>query len=168
MRSGFKSWLVGVMAWAVITCLALPSSATAGDLVTAPFYPPVAGPGYTVVQRPVYNVPVVPYQSSYGYHQANYGPVIAGPVVVQRPVIVRRPVVVYRTPVSVMPTPVVTYYAPPTAFAAPAPYYVGRPAYVGRPVYVGRPAYVGRSIYWSPKVYVQGQPVRNLLRAVTP
>jgi hypothetical protein len=55
------------------------------------------------------------------------------------------------------------YYAPPVYSAYyPAPYVVARPAYLPQAVYYGAP-YVVR-----PKVYVYGQPVRNVIRAVTP
>ncbi len=152
MRHGFTSSLsrvslAALVALAATTCGVLSSSAAAGELVSAPFYPPAVA-GYTVVQRPVYNAPVAGYQANYGY-RTNYG------------VVVQRPVVGYRPPVAVMPAPVVTYYAPPMAVATPTPYYVARPV-------VAAPMYVGQSIYLSPKVYVQGQPIRNLIRAVTP
>lgn len=78
------------------------------------------------------------------------------PVVTPAPALVPAagPTVVYR------PAPVVTYYAPaPTVVYSPVPTVV---APVPAPVYVGRPAVI-RS-----KVYYRGQPVRNLLRAVTP
>jgi hypothetical protein len=70
-------------------------------------------------------------------------------------------------------TPQVTYYAPAapsytTYYAAPAvqpytTYYA--PAVQPTVVYYGAP---GRSIYGTPRVYMPGQPVRNVLRAVTP
>lgn len=67
-------------------------------------------------------------------------------------------------------SPVTPYgvYGPPVPYAAyyaPAPVMVYRPypAYVPAPVYYGPGAVVVR-----PKVYVRGQPVRNVLRAVTP
>jgi hypothetical protein len=77
--------------------------------------------------------------------------------------------VTYYSPV----TPQVTYYAPPaptytTYYASPAvqPYatYYG-PAMQPTVVYYGVP---GRSIFGAPTVYMPGQPVRNVLRAVTP
>ena len=83
------------------------------------------------------------------------------------------------------PVPVATYYAAPavtvspvvtTAYYAPAPYYVAAPVatpyYVAAPVVAPYPAlapvYYGRAVIVRPKVYVVGQPVRNVLRAVTP
>ena len=88
------------------------------------------------------------------------------------------------------PAPVAAYYAPApvlsygpvvtTAYYAPAPYYVASPVvtpyYVASPVAVApvavgpvavAPVY-GRPVIVRPKVYVVGQPVRNVLRAVTP
>ena len=83
------------------------------------------------------------------------------------------------------PVPVAAYYAPPpvvsygpvvaTSYYAPAPYYVPSPVmtpyYVASPLPVGPvvvgPAYA-RPVVVHPKIYVPGQPVRNVLRAVTP
>jgi hypothetical protein len=65
-------------------------------------------------------------------------------------------------------TPPVTNYPPVSCIShyAPAPqvaYYtpVAQPAVA----YYGKP---GRSIYGTPKVYVPGEPIRNILRAITP
>ncbi len=94
----------------------------------------------------------------------------------------------YSTYMSVGPMPVVTYYAPApmvssgpvatTSYYAPAPYYAAAPVpyYVASPVaapyYAAAPlafapAY-GRPVVVYPKIYVPGQPVRNVLRAITP
>jgi len=89
----------------------------------------------------------------------------------------------------VAPAPVVSYYPPApavtygpvvaTSYYAPAPYYAAAPApyivaspvaapyYVASPVAVG-PLYYGRPVIVRPKVYYPGQPVRNVIRAVTP
>jgi hypothetical protein len=77
--------------------------------------------------------------------------------------------VTYYAPV----TPRVTYYAPAapaygTYYAAPvvqpyATYYA--PVVQPTVVYYGA---VGTSIYGTPRLYLPGQPVRNVLRAVTP
>ncbi len=77
--------------------------------------------------------------------------------------------VTYYAPV----TPQVTYYAPAapsytTYYAAPAvqpyaTYYA--PAVQPTAVYYGVP---GRSIYGTPRVYMPGQPVRNVWRAIVP
>jgi len=63
------------------------------------------------------------------------------------------PVTTYYTPYSTYYTPYTTYYTPYTAYApvAPAPYVT-----------------YGASMYGTPKVYVRGEPVRNVLRAFTP
>ncbi len=86
----------------------------------------------------------------------------------------------YVTFMPVGPMPVATYYAPApvvsygpvvsTSYYAPAPYYVAAPVvtpyYAASPVAVA-PVY-GRAVIVRPKVYVVGQPIRNVLRAVTP
>ncbi len=78
------------------------------------------------------------------------------------------------------PVPVATYYAPApvvsyspvvtASYYAPAPYYVAAPvvapAYYAGPVAVA-PVY-GRPVIVRPKYYYPWQPVRNVLRAVTP
>jgi hypothetical protein len=70
--------------------------------------------------------------------------------------------------------PVVTtaYYAPRAVYyPAPVPYYVASPVampyYATAPVAVA-PVYYGPAVVVRPKVYVRGEPVRNVLRAVTP
>jgi hypothetical protein len=81
--------------------------------------------------------------------------------------------------VPVAPAPYVAYYAPPPVpYYAPAPgvaYYAPGPAvayYSPAPTVVAAPLAVapvyGRAVVIRPKVYVAGQPVRNVLRAVTP
>jgi len=85
------------------------------------------------------------------------------------------PVVSYYTPAPAVgygPVVATSYYAPaPYSAIAPAPYYVAAPVvtpyYVASPVAVG-PVYYGRPAIVRPKVYYPGQPVRNVLRAVTP
>jgi len=55
---------------------------------------------------------------------------------------------------------------------APVYYTYRRPAVVATPVYAPAPmvapAVVPAPVYVFPKVYVAGQPVRNVIRAVTP
>ncbi len=87
----------------------------------------------------------------------------------------------YVTYMPVGPAPVVSYYAPApvvsygpvvsTSYYAPVPYYVASPAvtpyYVASPVVVGPVAvapWYGRPVIVRPKIYVPGQPVRNVLR----
>ena len=82
------------------------------------------------------------------------------------------PTAAYYAPVSYAsyyaPTPYVAYYAPPVAYTAyyAAPYaaYYG-PTVAAYPAYYGAP---GWSVFGAPRVYVAGQPVRNVVRAVTP
>ncbi len=91
----------------------------------------------------------------------------------------------YEAYMPVGPAPVAAYYAPAplvsygpvvsTSYYAPIPYYVASPVvtpyYVASPVAVGAvavgPIY-GRPVIVRPQIYVPGQPVRNVLRAVTP
>jgi hypothetical protein len=65
-----------------------------------------------------------------------------------------------------------TYYAPPvySAYYAPPLYsaYYPAPMVVARPVYMPSAAWYGAPYVVRPKVYVYGQPVRNVLRAITP
>ena len=75
-------------------------------------------------------------------------PVHVRPVVYAQPTIVPRPVVVNYPPV----------YQP--AVAAYAPAYVAPPATCAAPV--------GPRVWVHEKVYVQGQPLRNLITAITP
>ncbi len=66
------------------------------------------------------------------------------------------------------PAPYVDYYVPPLAYTTyyPSSYvtYYG-PTVVAYPAYYARP---GWSVFGAPRVYVAGQPVRNVLRAITP
>jgi hypothetical protein len=93
------------------------------------------------------------------------------------------PVAAFYAPAPVVgygPVVGTSYYAPAPYYAAPAPYYAASPVvapyYVASPVAVApgvappvavAPVY-GRAVIVRPKVYVVGQPVRNVLRAVTP
>ncbi len=90
------------------------------------------------------------------------------------------PVVAYYAPapiVSYGPVVTASYYTPQTVYySAPASYYVASP--IVTPYYVASPyvpatvavapVYYGRAVVVRPKVYVVGEPVRNVLRAVTP
>jgi hypothetical protein len=105
-----------------------------------------------------------------GYY-ANYLPVGPAPVVsyyAPAPVAGYGPVVAtsYYAPAPYYAASPVSYYA-----ASPVPYYVAAPVPAG-PVAVGpvavAPVYYGRPAIVHPKVYYPGQPVRNVLRAVTP
>jgi hypothetical protein len=89
--------------------------------------------------------------------------VVYSPVVPAYP-----PVVVHHAPVAMTVAPVVvTQYAPTVVNYVPAaPTVVYQPIVttVPAPVYVP----VGRPVIVRPKVYVPGQPVRNVFRAITP
>ena len=70
---------------------------------------------------------------------------------------------------STTPLPVTTYYQPAAvspATTAPTATNVayGSPHVVAHP----RPYYVGRGLIGQPKLYVGGQPLRNVLRFITP
>ncbi|MGA2069550.1 MAG: hypothetical protein ABSG86_31655 [Thermoguttaceae bacterium] len=87
----------------------------------------------------------------------------------------------YVTLMPVAPAPAVTYYAyPPAPLVAPVVtlpprYYVASPVVAPAPLaaaspypMAGPPLVYGPRVVVHPKVYVAGQPIRNVLRAVTP
>ena len=81
----------------------------------------------------------------------------------------------YAPSAEVVSTPVTTYYAPSTTYAPMTSYYGSSvPAtsyYSGggySTYYAPYSTYYSQPVIVSPKVYVPGQPVRNMLRAVTP
>jgi hypothetical protein len=65
------------------------------------------------------------------------------------------------------PPPYISYYAQTTTYVGYSSPYVAYSAPVVRPwaAYYGVP---GWSVFGAPRAYVAGQPVRNVLRAVTP
>ncbi|MBX3411082.1 MAG: hypothetical protein KF708_00080 [Pirellulales bacterium] len=79
-----------------------------------------------------------------------------------QPTVVQSPVVVPTT-TFFAPQPTVTFLPPqPVTVMSPAPTMVFRPA----PVVVSpAPVFVGRPVVVRPRVFVPGQPVRNVLRA---
>ena len=91
----------------------------------------------------------------------------------QNYVVVGPPVAVYRpAPVAVLPAPApVTVYRPAVSappVAVPSPVRVYRPA-VPAPIYAAPPAVVPAApVYVDTDIYVPGQPIRNLLRALGP
>ena len=93
-----------------------------------------------------------------------------------QPALVPAPVVV---PPCVQPSyvrqTVTTTYAPAAATPGPMATYAGSMNYVPRVTYTPTrvttyraPAAVGPRVWVHPKVYVEGQPIRNLIRAITP
>ena len=116
-------------------------------------YAAVVAPTYVVTARPVVAVsPIVTWPApviSYYVPAAEFLPQAAAPTVVRAPF-----TTVYRSYPAAAPqaaiVPVVTYRPVVTMRPATAPYYVGS------------------GIVGQPKVYVPGQPVRNVLRFVTP
>ncbi|MGA2617400.1 MAG: hypothetical protein ABSF26_07310 [Thermoguttaceae bacterium] len=81
----------------------------------------------------------------------------------------------YAPPAAYAPAPYVSYYAPPvpyTTYYSPyaayySPYATFAPVVAPYPVYY-RYGVPGWSAYGTPRLYVPGEPVRNVLRAVTP
>ncbi len=80
------------------------------------------------------------------------------------------PVTAYAPVVQAAPVVTTAFYAPQTVYyAAPAPYFVAAPIAIrAAPAAVAVAPVYGRAVIVRPKVYVVGQPVRNVLRAVTP
>jgi hypothetical protein len=134
-----------------------------GPVVT---YSPVTPPATTAYYQGPYTVsrPIVQPATT-------YAPVASAPVVTYYPAtpayVAPAPVVTYR-PVApayyAAPAPVITYRQPVTAYAPSLPYY-GATTYS---TYPAVPTVVARPVIVSPKVYYPGQPVRNVLRAITP
>jgi hypothetical protein len=109
--------------------------------------------------QPAYPQPTyVSYGQPAGVPMAYSQPAYVQPVVYAQPAIAARPVVVNYTPayrpVVVGYTP--TYVAGPTTCEVP----------VAQPVVAAAPA--GPKVWVHEKVYVQGQPLRNLVTAITP
>jgi hypothetical protein len=96
---------------------------------------------------PVTYTPAVNYMRAVNYAlPVNYAPAVNyAPVTVPYAV----PTVTYMPVVARYPAPPYVTYAPPAKTCAP-------------------PAPVGPKVWVHPKVYVEGQPIRNLIRAVTP
>lgn len=96
-----------------------------------------------------------------GVASGQYSVAAPVPAVVYRPVPVMVPAVTVYQPVVPAYAPVVAAYPPLVAYR---PMVVPPPVVYGAPpvVYAGPPAVV------RPRVYIPGQPVRNVLRAVTP
>jgi hypothetical protein len=67
-------------------------------------------------------------------------------------------------PANVTPT---AYYSQPVAYAAPAAVPVQTVSYAAQPA-LGSNRYIGTNIFGNPKVYANGQPLRNALRWLGP
>lgn len=100
--------------------------------------------------------------------------VVAGPMpmAVYRPVPVAVPMTTVYQPIVPSYAPVVTYQPPivpaPIVYSPPVAY--GTTVGYGTPVVQETPGvgYVWPTVVVSPRFYVPGQPVRNVLRAVAP
>lgn len=147
-----------------------------GPIITS--YRPIAEQEPIVTYSPV--IESAPTTANYG-SVVTYSPVIppATTVYSQAPIIVARPIVQPTT--TYAPAPVITYRpVAPTYYAAPTPVITYRPPVIAYapalPVYGATtystypvvPTVVARPVIVSPKVYVPGQPIRNVLRAITP
>lgn len=147
--------------------------------------------GWYPIERPVYQAAVANYAAqpaayapaTSGYPTvstrwepavaASYGPGYApapSPTVTYAPVVTYAPAVNYAPPAPYMPVaarcvaPNVSYM--PVVARYPAPTYVTYAPVAG--AYPATPAPAGPRVWVHPKVYVEGQPIRNLLRAITP
>jgi hypothetical protein len=122
--------------------------------------------GQAFGQTIVYETPVAPIESRVVYY-----PPTPAPVVVNSPVVSGQ--TVWYSPPATTYAPSVTVQSPTVVGYAPAysPTVVGSPATVYRPTVVSPYTTVMpySSYYVSqPKVYVPGQPVRNVLRWAAP
>ncbi len=140
-----------------------PYAMMCNDWQPAPSYNPTIINGSVQVSgNPVYPYPAYP---NYGSWYSNYptpavqyrpmGPDYATPVVAYRPLVPVVPMVAYR-PVMSMATPYASYSPMPVSAYGPAAYTMPAAAPTGPRVIV------------RPKVYVEGQPIRNLIKAFTP
>ena len=120
---------------------AAPNVAAAGSVQQVAYY----RPGYEHHDhvRPAYYAPA--YAGVYARPAYYAAPYVAAPVPVYRPVAAAY------APVYA-PAPVTTYAAPAPVYAAPQAASVPG----------------GPKVWVHPKVYVQGEPVRNLIKAITP
>lgn len=139
--------------------------------------PIVAVPAPVVVQSPVVAIPapmVVPpaFPAAPAYwvqRPVIDGTILAGPMTVFSPAVAAPP---FATPW--MPVESTTVYSPVTGYVQPpiyAPVTVFSPVVAAPPVLppvVVATVPVGPAVVVRPKVYVQGQPVRNFFRAITP
>ena len=181
---------LGALAAATL-CTPVFAQQVIGPIITS--YRPITEREPTVTYSPV--IESAPTTTNYG-PVVTYSPVLpqATTVYSQNSITVARPTTTYSTvapapvityrqvlPAVVAPAPVVTYRpVAPAYYAAPAPVVVYRQpviAYAPSLPYYGpntystypnMPVVVARQVIVSPKVYVSGQPVRNVWRAITP
>lgn len=102
-----------------------------------------------------------------------YSPVVPGAVAAPLPNTVYSPVAPAMAPMAAPMVPAPAVVAPTIAYYYPAPRIAYRPV-IAAPTVVGYapaavPAVVAaRPIIVRPKIYVPGQPIRNVFRAITP
>ena len=122
----------------VVPAQVLPAPVVAAPVVTAP-----------VVVAPTYSTSYGSYATGYGAYSTSYGGYVPS----------------YRALSPVVSSTVVA----PTTYVAPAAVTTYRPVVPAVPYSTYAVPYVAaRPVVVSPKVYVPGEPVRNLIRAVTP
>jgi hypothetical protein len=145
------------------------------DTRTAVYYG--AAPAAAPYGSTVYPTSGTAYVPSTAYYPA---PAYAAPVVAYRPVVAPyaapyaayRPVVVPAVPYANYANPYAVYrpavtYAQPYVVNAPAPAAAFSPPVYPAPAPAPAVA-VGPKVWVHPKVYVEGEPIRNLLKAITP
>lgn len=140
------------------------STISTSYLTEGPLYEPA--PTYAP-PPPTYAPPAQTYNPPAPIYSA---PASAYPQPVPAPVVVPA----YTQPTYVRQT-VTTTYAPPRPAYGPTATYAGSMSYVPRVTYAPtcvttyrEPVAVGPRVWVHPKVYVEGQPIRNLIRAITP
>ena len=129
-------------------------------------------PAETVTYAPAVNYsPAVTYAPAASYAPANgYAPAVSyAPAVGYAPMAVSAPVqaAVYTPVVARYPAQTWVKYTPTVAR------YPAQPCVACAPVAndylaAAAAAHPGKTVWVHPKVYVEGQPIRNLLRAITP
>ena len=128
----------------------------AGMTVSTRWEPAEPAPYAAAYTPAVTYAPAVNYTPAMNYvPAANYAPAMNyAPAVPYVPVAAR------------CATPRVSYM--PVAARYPAPNYVTYAPVANNYAAAPAPAYAGPKVWVHPKVYVEGQPIRNLLRAITP
>ena len=126
---------------------------------------------------PVNYTPAVNYSAAVNYAPAaNYAPatgyppaVSYAPAVAYAPTVVGRPVqpVVYTPVAARYPAQPFVKYTPVVA-RYPAQPYVAYAPVANDYLAAAAAAHPGKTVWVHPKVYVEGQPIRNVLRAITP
>lgn len=139
-----------VISGSVYPSAAYPGSGYAAN--SAPNYAFYSAPSYPAYSAPNYAVYSAPNYAAYA------GPSYAAPAISYRPV-----VAAYATPAVAYRPAVASCAGPYTAYSPTAVTAYSASAYS---VPVSVPP--GKRVIVHPKVYVEGQPIRNLIKAITP